>query len=116
MQEKNSSYVCELCLKNGKYVESTLAIEDDNSQDSKPCESETVSTSKQMKHSSQLPPVNGKVCSHHKYQVLTYTVVIPVSAMHILFKDPFFLFLFSYLEVFNSGQYIFLQVLRFQGS
>lgn len=79
MQEKNSSYVCELCLKNGKNVESALAIEDDNSQVSKPCESETVLTSKQMKHSSPLLPVNGKVCSHRKFQVLLciYSLKIP---------------------------------------
>lgn len=58
-QEKNSSYICEVCLKNGNYVESALAIEDDNSQESKPCELETVSSSRQMKHPSQLPLVNG---------------------------------------------------------
>lgn len=70
MQKKNSSYVCELCQRNGKCIESVLAIEDENSEESKPSDVKTVSTSNEVKHPSQLSVVNGKVCSQFKYRVL----------------------------------------------
>lgn len=56
------SYICELCQRSGKCIESVLEMEDDNSEVSEPAEVKVVSTSNQKKNPSSLALVNGKVC------------------------------------------------------
>ena len=62
MQKKSPSYICELCKRSGKCVDSVSEMEDDNSEASEPAGIKLVSNSNQRKIPSSPALVNGKVC------------------------------------------------------
>ncbi|XP_027161409.1 rhodanese-like domain-containing protein 6 [Coffea eugenioides] len=58
-QKKSPSYICELCKRSGKCVDSVSEMEDDNSEASEPAEIKLVSNSNQRKIPSSPALVNG---------------------------------------------------------